>query len=608
MSRNLEAAIKDICASQGKEKGRMMDIVRAVQEQFGCVSDEAIDIVSKEISIPRVEVESTASFYSFLSKTPKGKIVIRLSNDIIDRMNGYDLVAEAFKKELGIDFGETTADGLITLENTACIGMCDQAPAALVNNEVVNNLSTDRVRSIVKILKESGDPKQLVHRLGLGEGNNSDPLVRSMVYNNIRRKGEVILAFADFKPNVALEKALAMSPVEVINEVKNARLRGRGGAGFPAGMKWEFTRGAEGKKKYVMCNADEGEPGTFKDRVLLTELPDRVFEGMTLAGYAIGAQEGILYLRGEYSYLDPLLQKVLQDRREAGLLGKSLMGKEGFDFDIRIQLGAGAYICGEETALISSCEGLRGDPKNRPPFPAQKGYLESPTCVNNVETYIAALRILDKGAGWFAEIGSKGSAGTKLLSVSGDCESPGIYEVPFGTTINELLKMVGAEDAIALQIGGPSGQMIGKADYNRTICYDDLATGGSVMVFDAQRKLLEVVDYFMDFFIEESCGYCTPCRVGNVLLKNYLEKVMQGKGEPADLNVMKELGEAVKLASRCGLGQTSPNPILSSLEKFRSMYDDLVQEAKDGLQPAFDIKAVLADSEKIAGRESVHFE
>lgn len=607
MSGNLEAAIKNICASQGKEKGRMMDIARAVQEQFGCVSDEAIDIISKEISIPRVEVESTVSFYSFLSKTQKGKIVIRLCNDIIDRMNGYDLVAEAFKKELGIDFGETTADGLITLENAACIGMCDQAPAALVNNEVVNNLSTDRVKNVVKILRESRDPKQLVHRLGLGEGNNSDPLVRSMVYNNIRRKGEVILAFAEFDPNVALEKALAMSPIEVINEVKNARLRGRGGAGFPAGMKWEFTRGAQGKKKYVICNADEGEPGTFKDRVLLTELPESVFEGMIIAGYAIGAQEGILYLRGEYSYLYPWLQKVLQDRREAGLLGKNVMGKEGFDFDIRIQLGAGAYICGEETALISSCEGLRGDPKNRPPFPAQKGYLESPTCVNNVETYIAALRILDKGAGWFAEIGSKGSAGTKLLSVSGDCESPGVYEVPFGTTINELLKMVGAEDAKALQIGGPSGQMIGKADYDRTICCDDLATGGSVMVFGPQRNLLEVVDYFMDFFIEESCGYCTPCRVGNVLLKNYLEKVMHGKGEPADLKVMKELGETVKLASRCGLGQTSPNPILTSMEKFRSTYDDLVQEAKDGLQPSFDIKAVLADSEKIAGRQSVHF-
>jgi len=571
MSGNREAAIKDICASQGKEKGRMMDIVRAVQEHFGCVSDEAIDIISKEISIPRVEVESTVSFYSFLSKSPKGKIVIRLCNDIIDRMHGYDLVAEAFKKELGIDFGETTADGLITLENTACIGMSDQAPSALVNNEIVNNLSTDRVRNIVKILRESGDPKQLVHQLGLGEGYNSDPLIRSMVYNNIRRKGEVILAFADFKPNVALEKALAMSPVEVINEVKNARLRGRGGAGFPAGMKWEFTRGAEGKKKYVLCNADEGEPGTFKDRVLLTELSDRVFEGMTVAGYAIGAQEGILYLRGEYSYLYTWLERVLQDRREAGLLGKSVMGKEGFDFDVRIQLGAGAYICGEETALISSCEGLRGE-------------------------------------GWFAEIGSKGSAGTKLLSVSGDCEIPGIYEVPFGTSINELLEMVGAEDAIALQIGGPSGQMIGKADYDRTICYDDLATGGSVMVFGPHRNLLEVVDYFMDFFIDESCGYCTPCRVGNVLLKNYLEKVMQGKGEPADLDVMKELGKAVKLASRCGLGQTSPNPILTSMEKFRSTYDDLVQEAKDGLQPAFDIKAALADSEKIAGRESVHFE
>jgi [NiFe] hydrogenase diaphorase moiety large subunit len=607
MSRDLETAIKDICSSCGNDKVRMMDILRLVQDRFGCVSDEAIDLVAREISIPRVEVESTVSFYSFLSKTPKGKIVIRVCNDIIDRMAGYDVVAEAFRDQLGIDFGGTTPDGMISLENTPCIGMCDQAPAALVNDEVVTRLSTDRVRDIVKILKETGDPKQMVHRLGLGEGNNADPLVRSMVRNNIRKKGEVIFAFADFKPNVAVEKALAMSPVEVINEIKTARLRGRGGAGFPAGMKWDFTRSAEGEKKYVICNADEGEPGTFKDRVLLTELPDSVFEGMTVAGYAIGAREGILYLRGEYAYLYSFLQKVLQDRRDAGLLGKSVMGKEGFDFDIQMQLGAGAYVCGEETALISSCEGLRGDPKNRPPFPAQKGYLDKPTCVNNVETYVAALRIVDRGAGWFAEIGSKGSAGTKLLSVSGDCESPGVYEVPFGITVKELLKMVGAEDAVALQIGGPSGQMIGKADYDRTICYDDLATGGSVMVFGPQRNILEIVDYFMDFFIEENCGYCTPCRIGNVLLKMYLEKVMAGKGEPSDLELLKELGETIKATSRCGLGQTSPNPILTSLQKFRSTYESLVKENREGFQPSFDIKSVLKESEEIAGRKSVHF-
>jgi len=604
MGENLQTAVKDICDANANDRRLMMNIVRDVQSRFGCVSDEAIDLIARQLGVPRVTVDSTASFYAFLSKEPKGKIVIRVCDDIIDRMSGYDVIAEAFKKELGIDFGETTPDGLISLENTPCIGMCDQAPAALVNDEVVTYLSTDKVRDIVKTLRDTKDPKKLVHRLG--DGNNADPLVGSMVHNNVRKKGPVIFGY-DYKPDVALEKALAMNPVEVIGEVKTARLRGRGGAGFPAGMKWEFTRGAEGEKKYVICNADEGEPGTFKDRVLLTEMPERIFEGMTIAGYAIGAQEGILYLRGEYAYLYDFLKKKLDERRAAGLLGKAVKGKKGFDFDIRLQMGAGSYICGEETALISSCEGDRGDPKNRPPFPAQKGYLESPTCVNNVETYVAVIPVLDRGAGWFVEIGTSGSAGTKLLSVAGDCSSPGVYEVPMGISVKELLEMIGAEDAQALQVGGAAGQMISREDLDRKIEYDDLATGGSVMIFGADRNILDVVDYFMDFFIEENCGYCTPCRTGNVLLKRYLEKIRDGKGEPADLDLLEELGETIKATSRCGLGQTSPNPILTSLKKFRSIYDSLVHEAKEGMQPAFDIRAVLEDSEKIAGRSSVHF-
>jgi len=605
MKDNLQEAVKEITSANGNDSCRMIDIVREVQSRFGCVSDEAIDLIAKEVGTARVEVESTVSFYAFLSKTPKGKIIIRLCNDIIDRMNGFDVIAEALQKALGIDFGETTEDGLISLEETPCIGMCDQAPAAIINNEVVTMLSTDKVKDIVSVLKSTADPKKLVKRLG--DGNNANALVKSMVQNNIRRKDAVIFSQNNGIESVALEKALAMSSVEVINEVKTARLRGRGGAGFPAGLKWEFTRGAEGTDKYVICNADEGEPGTFKDRVLLTELPNRIFEGMTVAGYAIGAANGILYLRGEYAYLYDYLMSIIRSRREQGLLGKDVLGKKGFNFDIRIQMGAGAYVCGEETSLISSCEGLRGDPKNRPPFPAQKGYLGNPTSVNNVETFAAVLSVIDKGAGWFAEMGSKGSTGTKLLSISGDCQSPGVYEFPFGITINQLLKEVGAEDAQALQIGGPSGQMIGKDDFKRTICYDDLATGGSVMIFGPQRNLLEIVDYFMEFFIEESCGYCTPCRVGNVILKKYLNKIMQGKGEPEDLTILREIGEAVKLGSRCGLGQTSPNPILTTLEKFRQVYDGLVKENAEGFRSDFDIQASLAVSKNIAGRESAIF-
>ncbi len=601
MSENLGKAIKDICQSCGNDHTRMMDIVRAVQEKFGCVSSEAMDLIAKEVSCHRVEVEGVISFYAFLSNKPKGEVVIRLCDDIIDEMKGSRRVAEAFKEELGVDFGETTPDGKITLELTPCIGMCDQGPAAMVNDTVITYLSSDDAREIVKSLKEHMDPTKLVGRVG--DGNNGSDPVKAMVHNNIRQKGEVV--FAPLEQGSALAKAIVMTPAEVIRDIKTSRLRGRGGAGFPTGMKWEFTRGAEGDSKYVLCNADEGEPGTFKDRVILTECPDLMFEGMTIAGYAIGAEAGIVYLRGEYAYLRPLLENVLNERREKGLLGNNICDKDGFNFDIRIQMGAGAYICGEETALISSCEGLRGDPKNRPPFPAQKGYQASPTSVNNCETFCCAARILEKGPGWFAQQGSDGSGGTKLLSISGDCAKSGVYEVPFGIKLSDVLELCGAEDTAAVQVGGPSGQMVGKEDFGRTICYDDLATGGSMMVFNSQRNVLEIAAKFLDFFVEESCGYCTPCRVGNVLLKERLETIIEGKGTPEDLDYLQQLGESVKTASRCGLGQTSANPVLTTLKNFRGAYEGLVKEAADGNRPTFDIRSALGKAEQIIGRESV---
>ena len=604
MSETLEAALVEICRAYGGDRSRMMDMVRDVQERFGCVSGESMDLIAREVSAHRVEVEGVVSFYSFLSARPKGKVVIRVCNDVIDRMAGGDRVARAFSEELGIGFGETTPDGKISLEYAPCIGMCDQAPAALVNEEVVNWLSSDGARRIVRGLQEHMDPKKLVKKLG--DGNNAHELVRSRVVNNIRQAGPVI--FADLPSGEAIRKALAMTPAEVIRDVKTARLRGRGGAGFPTGMKWDFARAADGERRYVVCNADEGEPGTFKDRVILTERPDLMFEGMTIAGYAIGSDTGIVYLRGEYAYLRRFLEHVLNERRRQNLLGNGICGKAGFHFDIRIQMGAGAYICGEETALISSCEGFRGDPRTRPPFPAQKGYLACPTVVNNVETFCCVARILDEGPGWFAQIGSKGSPGTKLLSVCGDCMSPGVYEVPFGIQLGELMKMVGAEDAAAVQIGGPSGQMVGPRDFERTLSCDDLATGGSVMVFGPQRNILDVVGQFMDFFVEENCGYCTPCRVGNVLLAEKLTDIIAGNGTPEDLDYLAQLGATVKITSRCGLGQTSPNPVLTTLENFRGAYEAKIRPAADGRRPSFDLHAALRDAVAVAGRESAHEE
>ncbi len=595
--------VRDICQEFGTDRTRVLDVVRAVQERCGQVDREAIDRIAGHMGLPRVEVEGVVTFYSFLSPEPGGRVTIRLCNDVIDRLAGADRVAEVLSRELSISFGETTPDGLVSLEWTPCIGMSDQAPAALVNDVVLTELSSDSAREIVRGLKSHGDPKKLIRKLG--DGNNAHPLVRATVKNHLRLNGPVI--FSELEPGEALAKTVALSPAEVIRSVKTARLRGRGGAGFPTGMKWEFTRAAAGDVKVVICNADEGEPGTFKDRVILTECPDLMFEGMAIAGYAIGAEQGILYLRAEYQYLRRFLEDILDKRRRAGLLGRDICGKKDFHFDIRIQMGAGSYVCGEETALISSCEGRRGDPKTRPPFPAQKGFLECPTTVNNVETFCCAARIMEKGAGWFSQLGTKGSTGTKLLSISGDCLSPGVYEFPFGVRLSEVLKIAGANDVAAVQVGGASGRMIAEGDFERTICYDDLATGGSLMIFGPDRNVIEVARQFMGFFVHESCGYCTPCRVGNVLLKERLDRILAGNGEPTDLVYLKELGETIKTTSRCGLGQTSPNPVLSTLASFRGAYERLVGAVDQELQPHFNIHRALEESMAIAGRRSVIF-
>ncbi len=601
-------AVTEICAAFGDDRGRLLDILTEVQDRAGYVSREAVERIGLALNMPPVQVEGVVSFYAFLYSEPRGKFVIRLCNDVVDRIKGADRVAEGLQEELGIGFGETTADGLFSLEWASCIGMSDQAPAAMVNDLVVPKLGTSMARRGVQILKESSEADDLRELLirDYGDGNNEHDLVRSAVYNNLRRPGSVI--FAEMERGAALRRALAMSPVEVIREIKTARLRGRGGAGFPTGMKWEFTRAAGGEVRYLICNADEGEPGTFKDRVILTERPDLLFEGMTVAGYAIGAQEGIVYLRAEYRYLRPLLESVLEQRRRDGLLGEIICGRDAFRFDIRIQIGAGAYICGEETALISSMEGVRGEPKTRPPFPAQQGYRGKPTSVNNVETLCCAARILELGSGWFSSIGTAASTGTKLLSISCDVRRPGVYEVPFGIRLRDVLELCGADAPFAVQVGGPSGRMVGVGDFDRTICFDDLSTGGALVVFAADRNVVEIATEYMRFFVHESCGYCTPCRVGNVLMLERLEKIAAGRGETSDLDYLEDLARTVGTASRCGLGQSSPNPVLSLLANFRPELESLLVVPDDGRRASFDVQEALGPAKRLFGRDSLHYE
>ncbi|MFC2135976.1 NADH-quinone oxidoreductase subunit F [Bacteroidota bacterium] len=387
-----------------------------------------------------------------------------------------------------------------------------------------------------------------------------------MIKTTDKRDGAVI--FSKYTRGDGIKKALSMSREDILLEIRESKLKGRGGAGFPTATKWMLTAAAKSDVKYLVCNADEGEPGTFKDRVLLMEYPELVFDGMVIAGYTIGAKIGIVYLRGEYEYMLSSLEDYLDQMKKDNLLGENILGK-GFDFDIQIRLGSGAYVCGEETALIESLEGQRGEARNRPPYPVNTGFMGKPTSVNNVETLSAVPHIVNKGSDWFKKHGTDFSTGSKLFSVSGDCEKPGVYEMPWGTKISKMLKIVGAENAKAVQVGGASGVCLSKEHFDRTLAFEDVATGGSIMIFNESRNMLDVLKNYMEFFVEESCGQCTPCRIGNIKLLEGVEMIEKGKYTFGHINKLKELGKTMQVASKCGLGQSSPNCFLSLLENFK---------------------------------------
>jgi len=576
-----------------------LDIVLAVQQHFGHVSNEAVQAIATGLGMHAVEVEDMVSFYAFLNLEARGRNRIRLSKTPISLMKGAKEVAHAFEEALGLASGETSADGQFTLEWTSDIGMADQEPAALINGVVLTALTAADVPQIVAALRQSGNkgglPPYPPHAA------KAAALPNATVRSSLVQPGPILSG--PVGRGGGINAALAQPPEKVIDEIIQSKLRGRGGAGFPTGMKWRLTRKAAGTDHYIVCNADEGEPGTFKDRVLLAEFPDLVFDGMTIAGYALGSRNGLLYLRGEYAYMWGALQRALEVRRGQGLLGASICGKSGFDFDIRIQLGAGAYICGEESSLLESLEGKRGSPRDRPPFPTERGYLGQPTAIDNVETLVCAARIMEKGAAWFAGFGTKDSTGTKLMSVSGDCQRPGVYEVPFGITVNEFLDLAGAPDAAYVQMSGPSGQAIAPKDFGRRIAYEDLSTGGSTMIFGPQRDVLEIALQFADFFVDESCGWCAPCRVGATLLKQGMAKIVAGRATLADIAATESLADTVVRTSRCGLGQTAPNPILTTMRSFPELYE--ARLASVPFEPLVTLHDALREAVEIQGREPV---
>ncbi|OPL18252.1 MAG: hypothetical protein AVO35_05230 [Candidatus Aegiribacteria sp. MLS_C] len=384
---------------------------------------------------------------------------------------------------------------------------------------------------------------------------------------------EMRVLTAELQPEAgaALKKALGMTAADVVFEVRESGMKGRGGAGFPTGIKWNLAGAASGADKMVICNADEGEPGTFKDRLLLEKYSMQLLEGMTIAGYAIGSSKGIIYLRAEYPYLVPAIMKARQDLIDRKLMGHFILGGN-FTFDVEVRLGAGAYVCGEETSLIESLEGKRGEPRNKPPFPVNSGYLGRPTIVNNVETFVNVPHIILNGSDWYRGLGIGENTGTKLFSVSGDVEKPGVYELQMGSTIGELLDLAGAEDVQAVQVGGASGITITAGELERTLSFDDLPPGGSVIVFDRSRDMMDVLENFLEFFVHESCGQCTPCREGNVRLLDVTRSIRDGRiASREELKDFFMLAEIMKLGSKCGLGQTSPNCFVDIVTKLAEL-------------------------------------
>ena len=600
--------LDSIPAQHRKNPHDLLQILIQIQHAYHYVPKEAAKQLADEMEVPLVRVQGLLSFYSFLSAEPQGDYVIHFSDNITDQMLGNRELAARLCELLGVKLGETRKDGRVSVHFTSCTGMCDQGPAALVNYLPVTRLDRERIDRIADLVNaqiplQDWPPEFFIVKSQI---RRSDVVFRKPVEPgegiraSLERGGAFLPEWAeDMAPSDARKHHLERGGAETLKEIYRSDLRGRGGAGFKAGIKWESVRDGKIGGRYVLCNADEGEPGTFKDRVLLTDYADMVFEGMTICGHVVGSKKGILYLRQEYWYMKEHLEKVLNRRRETGLLGSGILGT-ALDFDIEMHFGAGAYICGMETAMIKSIEGRRGIPRRRWPLPVHQGYLKRPTVVNNVETFAAATIISAKGGAWFAHNGTDQSTGTKLFCVSGDCERPGIYEYPWGVSVNEVLRDCGALNAQGVQVGGPSGTMINAREFDRSACFEDLVGTGTLMIFGPQRDMFEAVKNFSLFFQHESCGLCAPCRVGTTLLANYVSKFERGCGSPVDLEEMRHISGLMKTMAHCGLGQMANIHITESIEKFPAIWENRMKTTE--FIPAFDLDGALEEARSLTGR------
>lgn len=549
-------------------RSALLPALQAAQSLYGYLPEEITAEIGRFLHVPLADIYGVIDFYAMLYHEPVGKNIIRVCGDPACDLAGSQSVLQAVCRHLDISPGATSANGSFTVERSPCLGLCENAPAVLVNERALGPVDPAKPAEISKGLgttpqiRLGGDIHLLTANCGNGHPTGMKEYISSGGYQ-------------------ALKKALGMSPKTIIEEIKASGLVGRGGAAFPTGIKWESATRAQDEPKYVVCNADESEPGTFKDRILMHGDPHRILEGMLIAGYAIGSKQGYLYIRGEYPEAANIMRKAIQEALQAGYLGKNILN-HSFDFNIEIRLGAGAYICGEETALFESIEGKRGFPRVKPPFPTTFGLFGKPTAINNVETLANIPLIISLGAQGYRKYGTDKSPGTKLFCLSGDVVRPGLYEVPFGVTLHHLLNDlaggVSGGEIQAILVGGAAGSFATKQDLEVKLTFEDLSAqglplgSGVIMVINDQRDIRRFLKGLAHFFADESCGKCYPCQLGTQRQYEILGRLAEGNLLEGDAELLNDVGWTMIDASLCGLGQTAATAVLSAMELWPQLF------------------------------------
>ena len=555
-------------APQGRPA--LLPALHAAQQFHGWLPETVAAEVGRALGVPLADVHGVIDFYAMLSRQPMGRTVARVCSAPVCALAGAEGLVDALCRHLQMEPGEVSSDGEFTVEHAPCLGLCDHAPALLVGEAALGPAAPEQAAEIYArggqraVSFVGGDIRSLTSNCGQGHPTS----------------------FANYEAGGGyggLKKALTMTPQDALAEVKAAGLVGRGGAAFPTGVKWEGAAKAAGQPKYIVCNADESEPGTFKDRILMEEDPHRTIEGMIIAAHAVGASRGYIYVRGEYPYAFKVMRDALEEARQGGIIGENIFGS-GLDFDIEMRLGAGAYICGEETALLESIEGKRGFPRIKPPFPTTHGLFGKPTVINNVETFCNVPLILERGAAGYRKMGTERSPGPKLFCLSGQIQRPGLYEVPFGVTLRHLLfdlagGLMPGRKLQAVLMGGAAGAFAAEKDLDVILSFEHLGAAGlplgsgAVMVFDDSADMRDVLKRLAHFFTDESCGKCYPCQLGARRQYEILDRAAAGLPVPGDRERLSDVGSTMIDASLCGLGQTAPMAVLSAMKLWPEIFD-----------------------------------